>query len=135
MATQKPFRMTTQRKIILEELIFLRSHPTAQEIHSVVRQRLPRISLGTVYRNLDLLCNQGLALKIATEGGTQNRFDGNVAPHAHVHCRDCGKLADLPDMPQDELEEHAALESGFQILGHRLEFVGICPLCQAKTVV
>jgi Fur family ferric uptake transcriptional regulator len=135
MTTQKPFRMTTQRRIILEELIFLRSHPTAQEIHSVVRQRLPRISLGTVYRNLDLLCNQGLALKIATEGGTQNRFDGNTAAHTHVHCRDCGILVDLPDVPQSELEERAARESGFQILTHRLEFVGICPLCQAKSVV
>ena len=130
-----PFRMTAQRRIILEELMSLRTHPTAQEIHAIVRRQLPRISLGTVYRNLDVLCSQRLALKIATERGTQNRFDGNVAPHTHVHCQDCGILVDLPVVLQGELEERAAQESGFRILGHRLEFVGICPVCQSREVV
>ena len=68
-------RMTHQRRIILEELRNTRSHPTADEVYEIVRKRIPKISLGTVYRNLELLSESGVIQKLEI-GGTQKRFDG-----------------------------------------------------------
>jgi Fur family transcriptional regulator, ferric uptake regulator len=136
MITQRSLRMTAQRKVILEELTQVNTHPTAPEIHSMVRRRLPHISLGTVYRNLDLLCEQGLVLRLPTQGGKQNRFDGDTKAHAHVHCTECGRVVDLLGMfSHAEMEDRARRESGYHIVSHRLEFVGVCPLCRAKVTI
>ncbi|MFP4380768.1 MAG: Fur family transcriptional regulator [Candidatus Sumerlaeia bacterium] len=128
------FRMTQQRKIILEELRKVTSHPTAQEIFDIVKNRLPRISLGTVYRNLDVLTDQNLVLKLPTEGGLGNRFDANVHPHAHIACVYCHRVDDVPgtSLVADRAEEKAAEETSYKVMSHSLEFQGICPECQAR---
>ena len=69
--------MTRQRPVILEELKNLTTHPTADELYSMVRRRLPRISLGTVYRNLEILSEMGLAQKLES-AGAQRRYGGDV---------------------------------------------------------
>jgi Fur family ferric uptake transcriptional regulator len=123
-------RNTPQRKVILEELQKTTSHPTAVEVYEIVRRRLPKISLGTVYRNLDLLTEMGTIQRL-DPGGTEARFDGNPDCHYHVRCVRCGRVDDvhgLPaGLPTDQLEEDA----GYEILGLRLELVGICPRCIA----
>ncbi len=81
------YRMTRQRQVILEELRHMNTHPGADEIHEVVRRRLPRISLGTVYRNLDILCELGEIQKLEF-GGTLKRFDGDPGAHYHIRCVD-----------------------------------------------
>lgn len=122
-------RLTTQRQIILEELGKVTSHPTANEVYDMVRKRLPRIGLGTVYRNLELLAESGVILKLEV-GGTQKRFDATVAPHYHIRCSSCGKVDDI-DIPVQEHINMAANEaSSYQILGHHIEFSGICHSCQ-----
>ena len=73
-------RLTTQRQIILEELSKVTSHPTANEVYDMVRKRLPRIGLGTVYRNLELMADSGIILKLEV-GGTQKRFDATTKTH------------------------------------------------------
>ena len=90
MQTSPKLRMTTQRQVILEELRKLKSHPTAGELCQIVRQRLPRISLGTVYRNLEILSRSGVVLKLDV-AGLEMRFDGTVDNHYHVRCLDCGR--------------------------------------------
>ena len=87
-------RLTTQRQIILEELGKVTSHPTANEVYDMVRKRLPRIGLGTVYRNLELMADNGIILKLEV-GGTQKRFDATVDPHYHIRCLSCGKVNDI----------------------------------------
>jgi len=82
-------RMTHQRKVILEEMKKLEGHPTADEVYVRVRERLPRISLGTVYRNLDVLAASGLIRKIEPDF-PQMRFDRNTHEHYHVTCMQCG---------------------------------------------
>ena len=105
------FRMTRQRQVILEELRKVNTHPSADEVYEMVRKRLPRISLGTVYRNLEVLSESGQIKKL--EPRTLKRFDGNSSEHFHIRC------IDLADMTPIE----------YQILGHRLEFFGLCPYC------
>ncbi len=124
-------RLTTQRQVILEELAKVKTHPTASEIYDMVRKRLPRIGLGTVYRNLELMADNGMILKLEV-GGTQKRFDATTDNHYHIRCARCGKVDDLEIPVFDILTEEASTASSYQILGHHVEFSGICPECQTK---
>jgi Fur family ferric uptake transcriptional regulator len=122
-------RMTKQRKVILEELRKVTSHPTADEVYDMVRQRLPRISLGTIYRNLDVLAESGEILKLES-AGNQKRFDGNPMPHAHIRCTRCGRVGDVMnvgiEVPLDGMDVY-----GFTVTSARIEFDGICDACQS----
>ncbi len=120
-------RMTQQRKVILEELRKVTSHPTADEIYEMVRPILPRISLGTVYRNLDLLAETGKILRLE-HAGAQKRFDGNPAPHQHVRCTKCGRVADIPTPVEVPTFRHLEVAE-FALTAARLEFEGICSRC------
>lgn len=121
---------TNQRRIIVEELKKLDTHPTADELYLIVRKKIPQISLGTVYRNLELLSKKGEILKIELTG-KQKRFDGNTENHYHLRCTVCGKVYDIEidNMPEidrklNELVENLSLE------GYRLELSGICDSCR-----
>ena len=124
-------RLTTQRQIILEELAKVTSHPTANEVYDMVRRRLPRIGLGTVYRNLELMAESGLILKLEV-GGTQKRFDATVSPHYHIRCIECGKVDDIEIPVQHNINDTASKACDYQILGHHIEFSGICDDCTRK---
>jgi Fur family ferric uptake transcriptional regulator len=121
--------MTHQRQVILEEMKKNPYHPTADEVYEMVRRKLPKISLGTIYRNLDVLTSQGVIQKIETEG-SQKRFDGNPQPHYHVRCIQCGTLEDVQIQPLPSAEEVVENSRGYEIYGFKLEFIGICPECK-----
>ena len=121
-------RLTTQRQIILEELSKVRSHPTANEVYDMVRKRLPRIGLGTIYRNLELMAESGIILKLEV-GGTQKRFDATVETHYHIRCTSCGRVDDIDIQVQDNINEIAAQSSDYKVLGLHIEFSGICEAC------
>ncbi|MGI6657007.1 MAG: Fur family transcriptional regulator [Desulfobulbus sp.] len=122
-------RLTTQRQIILEELSKVKSHPTAGEVYDMVRKRLPRIGLGTVYRNLELMADNGMIMKIEV-GGTQKRFDATTQPHYHIRCSHCGRVDDIDVPVMEELVQQAKASSPYLIIGHHVEFTGICSACQ-----
>ncbi|MBE3578221.1 MAG: transcriptional repressor [Limnochordales bacterium] len=123
-------RNTRQRRLILEVLRSTDSHPTADWIYQQVRDKLPNISLGTIYRNLKTLAENGEVLEL-NFGSTYSRFDGKAEPHYHFLCQKCGRLFDMFEVPvAHELTEEARRVTGWQVLGHRLEFYGICGDCQ-----
>jgi Fur family transcriptional regulator, ferric uptake regulator len=124
-------RLTTQRQVILEELSKVKTHPTASELYDMVRKRLPRIGLGTVYRNLELMADSGMILKIEV-GGTQKRFDATTEEHYHIRCSACGKVDDIDVPVVKELIDQAADATPYLILGHHVEFTGICSVCQKR---
>ena len=127
----QPLRMTKQRRLILEELLKTKSHPSADEVYRMVRERLPNISLGTVYRNLELLSESGLILKLELSG-VAKRFDGTVEDHYHVRCVQCGQVRDVEVSPLPEIEAAVQDARGYKIFAHRLEFRGLCPQCRNK---
>lgn len=129
MAAHKPQRNTRQRRVILEELKKVTTHPTAAVLYEFVRRRLPKISLGTVYRNLEVLARSGLIQKLDIQGA-EARFDGNPASHYHVRCVRCGRVDDVHDLPTDPVANEFTTLNGYEILGHRFEFIGICPACR-----
>lgn len=128
MSEQKTHRLSRQRQVILQELRKVDTHPTADEVYDMVRRIMPRISLGTVYRNLELLCSQGQALKLGPAGG-QKRFDGNAEPHPHLRCLRCTRVMDvmcpveIPELPEE-------FARGFTVSGAAVEYVGLCPECR-----
>lgn len=125
----KKIRMTRQRQVILEELKKVKSHPTADEVYEMVRGRLPRISLGTVYRNLEIMSRSGIIQKLEL-GGAQKRFDGNIKDHYHVRCTKCGRLDDIPSSPTFDFEDAFHGTCNYQITGHQLLLTGLCPNCK-----
>jgi len=125
-------RNTRQREVILEELRKLTSHPTAARLYEIVRRRLPKISLGTVYRNLELMVEMGAIQKLQFSGA-EARFDGNPDRHDHLRCIRCNRVDDLPGVPLDFIPGDRDHSHGYQILGHRLELLGICAACRALT--
>jgi Fe2+ or Zn2+ uptake regulation protein len=123
--------MTRQRRVILEELRKLESHPSADEVYEMARRRLPRISLGTVYRNLEILSEYGMIRKLELVG-TQKRFDGNVRNHYHIRCIRCGGIEDVPMEPLTTIENALREVTDYEIIGSRLEFIGVCPQCSKE---
>jgi Fur family ferric uptake transcriptional regulator len=142
-------RTTRQRSVILDELRKVTCHPTATTLYELVRRRLPSVSLGTVYRNLEVLVALGLAQKI--EGQGQARYDGCAEAHLHVRCVKCGRVDDLPEVnahpegaatsswnqrrhsaPLEEPSQDANDCGGYQILGCRVEYFGLCPRCRGE---
>ena len=121
-------RNTIQKTVILETLRENAVHPTAEELFALVREKIPNISLATVYRNLRLLESEGKVLKITTDNG--DRFDGHTHEHYHFTCTECKKVLDL------ELEKSVKinlLPHNFAgtVTGHELMFFGKCPECNA----
>lgn len=125
-------RMTPQRKILIEELRKLYTHPTADELYEVVRKRLPHISLGTIYRNLEILSRKGIIRKIEL-GGTQKRFDGDLEIHQHIRCTECGRIDDLPaGTAVTRCNMDLIEQTGYKVIENRVEFIGICPECSKR---
>lgn len=136
---KSPMRITYQRKIILEELKNLGNHPTVDEVYMVVKKRLPKISMSTVYRSLEVLSKNGFIKKLEPVD-TQKRFDDNISTHYHFYCKNCEKMKDAPLKPEmvEKLEkEIGAIEkiiesNGYKVNGYTLEFFGTCKNCEKK---
>ena len=125
-------KYSRQRASIKEYLMSTVDHPTADTVYLHVRKEFPRISLGTVYRNLNLLADMGEAVKITTPN-SGDRFDGRTDPHYHVVCTSCGNVFDV-DVSYDKnmFSKAVCMEDGFIITSHELIFEGICRDCREK---
>ena len=124
------YRVTRQRRIILEELRKMDVHPTATEVYEAVRDRLPNISLGTVYRNLNVLEAVGLLQKI--QSGNTSRYDGDLHQHYHLKCVQCGQVFNVDSSLIQALDAHLLELEGFELLDYKLEFYGRCPDCRTN---
>lgn len=126
-------RNTRQRQLILEVLKDTKSHPTADWLYQRVREQMPNVSLGTVYRNLGVLKEQQVIQELR-HAGNQSRYDGNPHPHYHFFCTDCGRVDDVTLDYTEEAEKWIEDQMpGYDIKGHNTEFYGICPDCKQKS--
>ena len=125
-------RYSRQREEILTLLRSVKNHPTADWIYTQLKQTRPNLSLGTVYRNLNLLEANGLIQRL-TFGPSYHHYDGDPQPHCHFCCQECGAIYDLPGYTFHHSVEEIEAETGFTISGSRLEFYGICDACKKGT--
>ena len=126
----KLLRMTHQREIILDEIKKSTTHPTADELYEKVKKKLPRISLATVYRNLEIMSEAGLINKLEISG-RQKRFDWDLIQHDHIFCVQCHRVDNIELADKKEVILPPGEDHGYKVSGCRVEFYGICPKCAA----
>ena len=120
-------RYSRQRELIYEALRQTDQHPTAEMVYQWLKPTNPSLSLGTVYRNLNLLADEGAIRRMPFP---VERYDANTAPHPHFCCETCGGVYDL-DLPYDAaLDRQALAASGHDVQGHEVVFHGVCTNCK-----
>lgn len=124
-------KRSKQRERIFQTLRKTRSHPTAEWVFERVREQMPRISLGTVYRNLNILKQQG-KIRELDFGETSRRYDAFVDEHYHFICLECGGVKDLDVPPQEDLNDRVKNSVPGVVHTHRLDFFGTCSECLLK---
>ncbi len=125
-------RGSKQREAILRILQSTDIHPTADWIYDQVRKVIPNISLGTVYRNLNLLKDEGLIKEMTIYGSSSARYDANLEPHHHFICLVCNSVYDLPVQGENVNVSHLISGKNFKIKFVKLDIFGICDKCQVK---
>ena len=121
-------RNTKQKEAILRVLRKTEDHADARWIHLQVRHSLPHISLGTVYRNLKALTDEGLISFL--DMGSGSRFDGTPGNHAHFHCQKCGGVSNLDEPSDPSMDKNISAQYRLSVAFHRLDYFGLCPSCQ-----
>lgn len=121
-------KYSRQREAVLLYLRSTKLHPTAENIYTEIRKEFPKISLGTVYRNLNLLVEQGEILRLNCGDGVEH-YDAIIEPHNHFVCRQCGAIIDLEMNAPINIEEEAKNKFPGRIEGYEVYFRGICGDC------
>jgi Fe2+ or Zn2+ uptake regulation protein len=120
---------TRQRASVFEYLSRAGHHPTAEEVFLAVKQELPKISLATVYKNLESLVACGAASKL-TYGDSAARYDIRADHHYHSRCLKCGRITDIDPEAEDQLLKLIKTPGGFKVEDLRVELVGYCKNCK-----
>lgn len=124
-------RLTRQRKAVLEVIRHAENHPDAAWVYSAVRQMVPSISLGTVYRTLDALVEEGYLMPLSRPGEAI-RYEANLDGHLHLLCRQCNEFFDIVSPLPDLLSEVKAQYPEFAIEGVQVAYHGVCPKCRSN---
>lgn len=129
----KKIKVTPQRMAVYAVLKQTKEHPNVEMIYKKLKPNYPAISLATVYKTVDILKKVGLIQELNIgEGGL--RYDSVTAPHAHVYCKKCGKVADVENISLEQLQDRLPIknvteETGFHVSAMQLYFYGLCPYC------
>lgn len=127
----KALKYSRQRESIKASLMCRHDHPTADALYASIREEFPNISLGTVYRNLNLLVETGEIRKL-TCGDGADHFDGNTNDHYHFICSECNHIYDMEISSLQSLDEKAQEVAPGQIDSHYVLFYGTCNQCLEK---
>ncbi len=124
------YTLTSQRKAVLEALGDSRGHPSAEDVYLLVKQKNPRVALGTVYQALSVLEEIGVVgAKHWSESPT--RYDLNVNPHLDIRCLACGEVAEVPGVGLGDLEERVRAATPYEVKRAAVVVEGLCPACRA----
>ena len=127
-------RNTVQKQLVLDAVLLLGNHPTAEDVYSKVVQKHPSVSKATVYRNLGSLAEDGLLRHISIPGGA-DRFDHYLEVHHHIECTQCGAFGDAPLQTSENVDAEVAKETGYTCVTHDIVFHGLCPACSPAHIV
>lgn len=121
---------STQRDVIYEVLKNTTSHPTADWVYDMAKEQIPNISKGTVYRNLNQLVENGMAIKVPGIFES-DRFDANTDRHYHLICVKCGAVVDFDDN-KSKIRVKLGENNGSFVQNYSLVYYGLCPKCNNK---
>lgn len=125
-------KFSKQRKLILDTIIESDIHPTADYIYNQLKKDNPSLSLGTVYRNLSQLIDNGFISKVSMPN-QPDRFDKNVNSHAHLICDSCCEIYDLESDTIDKFVTSVSEEENISITSYDIIFNGTCRNCKKKS--
>jgi Fur family peroxide stress response transcriptional regulator len=128
-------RLTPQRVAICNLLANTDRHPTAQMIYDQLRPHFPTLSLATVYNTLETLVEIGAINSLGAAGDESVHYDADTSPHINLACTSCHRVIDLPSRFVKELDKEVVESSGYQIVGARVLYYGLCPECQAQVEI
>ena len=121
-------KYSKQREVIFQTVCKNPIHPTADQVYGMLKTEHPNLSLGTVYRNLNLLAEHGLLRRIPVAGGG-DRFDGRLDDHHHMLCLECGQVVDCELPILNEINRHIHQQTGFTVTRQDLFLRGYCKDC------
>jgi Fur family ferric uptake transcriptional regulator len=127
---QHGYKLTTQRRAVIRAIASSSDHLTPAAIYQKVHQDHPTIGLVTIYRTLDILARLELVCELHAGGSCHSYTIGAPEHHHHLICSNCGEVIDFTGYDLTSLEERLTRETGFEIEGHLLEFIGRCQNCQ-----
>jgi Fur family peroxide stress response transcriptional regulator len=126
---KRGYRLTPQRIALLRLLASSDGHPSAAHLYEQIKDQFPTTSLATVYKTLNVLKEMDEVLELGFSAD-DNRYDGNKPyPHPHLVCMNCQRIMDVEAGLAQSMIQEVAESSGYQIVGHRLDFYGLCPEC------
>lgn len=128
---EKTYKYSRQREALYSMLQATTEHPTADWLYARLKPEFHDLSLGTVYRNLNILVEQGLVLRLHY-GSTFDRYDACRDPHHHFLCEHCGAVLDIPLAADRKLNARIEQQTGHLVRGHSIDFYGLCVTCRAK---
>lgn len=128
---EKKLRYSHQREMIYQCLMASSEHPSAEMLYNDLREKVPGLSLGTVYRNLRLLEELGKVRRVASFQGS-DRYDAWCEDHVHLICADCGSVQDVKKADTEAIRKAVSLEDGFEMRHMNLTLTGLCPACAGK---
>ncbi len=123
--------VTHQRQVLYETMQRMAGHPSPEEVFAAVKERIPSISLATVYKNIHLFVESGVLRELSVHHGTL-RVEMNKDPHHHMVCSVCRKVTDLPDGFAPSLRD-STLPDGFRVERISMDVIGVCPACQTRS--
>ncbi len=126
-------RLTPQRLAICRALVNGQGHPTAAELHQQLCADFPTLSLATVYTTLNTLLALGVIYDLGDAGDGTTHYDAITDPHINLICTRCHQISDLTEDQLEAIRQHVAQRSGYQILGARIAYYGVCPKCASLT--
>ncbi len=133
MLTQKGYKLTAQRRAVIDVVVSSSEHLAPAALYERVRRTHPAIGLVTVYRTLEMLSELGLICRVHRGGKSRSYTLALLGHHHHLVCSRCGTVADFTGCDLEELQQRLSQDTGFKIEGHLLQFVGDCRNCQGVT--
>ena len=124
-------KVTPQRLAVYAALADTTEHPTAETLYKELRADYPTMSLATVYKSLDAVCEIGIVRELNV-GEEAFRYDADISPHPHIRCMSCDRVADVPITALPALDKNVASVTGYRIVSQQMYFFGYCPECQKK---
>lgn len=125
-------KKSKQREAILKYLESRKDHPTAEQVYTAVRDEIPNISLGTVYRNLSLLSEMNEICRVTCEEDGSDHFDFDTSPHQHFFCKECGAVVDVPLKNDDSILRMVETALGVSIDTQKTIYYGKCGDCRSR---
>lgn len=124
-------KYSKQREMIYENVMNSCNHPTAEMVYSKIKEKMPKISLGTVYRNLNILASEGLIKKIIIPDNS-DRFDKTLDDHYHMYCQNCYNVVDISLDELNNINNIVSKKTGYKILSNNIIFYGLCHNCKRE---